>query len=54
MTKGPDGVWRITLQLAAGSYEYKFLVDTDWRDDPANPRKRPNEYGGYNSVCEVM
>jgi 1,4-alpha-glucan branching enzyme len=54
LAKGSDGVWRIPLQLAPGTYEYRFLVDAEWRDDPNNPRKRPNEYGGNNSVCEVM
>jgi hypothetical protein len=54
MTKGPDARWRITLRLAPGTYEYKFLVDTEWREDPSNPRKRPNEHGGVNSICDVV
>lgn len=53
MAKGPDSLWRITLELAPGTYEYKFLVDTEWREDPGNPRKTINESGGFNSICEV-
>jgi hypothetical protein len=54
MTKGSDGLWRITVQLAQGTYEYKFRVDSEWREDPTNPRKTLNEFGGYNSICEVL
>ncbi len=53
MTKGEDGLFRITLKLAPGTYQYKFLIDTEWREDPQNPRKVPNEYGGYNSILDV-
>ena len=54
MTQGRDGTWRITLQLAPGAHQYKFLVDTQWREDPNNPRNIPNEFGGLNSICEVL
>ena len=54
MAKGPDGLWRITLLLAPGTYEYQFLVDAKWRPDPNNPGKRSNKYGNFNSFCEVM
>jgi hypothetical protein len=54
MTKGEDGIFRITLKLAPGTYQYKFLLDTEWREDPVNPRKVLNEYGGYNSICDVV
>ncbi len=54
MTRGPDGLWRATIQMVHGTYEYKFLVDAEWREDPNNGRKTPNESGGYNSVCDVL
>ncbi|MBD3299384.1 MAG: glycoside hydrolase [candidate division Zixibacteria bacterium] len=54
MTKGGDGVWRITVQLAPGTYEYRFLVDEEWRDDPNNARKNLNALGGYDSICAVL
>ncbi len=46
------GVWQTApLALPAGRYLYKFLLDgTRWLDDPANPQKRPDTYGGLNSL----
>lgn len=54
MTKGPYNLWRLTVQLAPGTHEYRFLVDSAWREDPNNPRKIRNEDGGFNSICEVI
>lgn len=36
MKKGPGGVWKKTLMLLPGRYEYKFLVDGQWYHDPEN------------------
>ena len=50
------GVWVADIQgLPPGRYAYKFLVNgTEWRDDPANPRKTPDGQGRYNSVLLVQ
>ena len=48
-----DDGWIITLQINPGEYEYKFIVDGNWMEDPNNPAKRINEYGGYNSIINV-
>lgn len=54
MRKDLDGVWRVTLRLAPGTYEYKFVVNGEsWVDDPVNPRRVPNAQGSMNSVVEV-
>jgi 1,4-alpha-glucan branching enzyme len=53
MVREADGLWRLTLDLAPGLYRYKFLIDSEWHEDPANERKEPNEFGGYNSVIDV-
>ncbi len=54
MFKDLDGVWRLTLKLAPGTYEYKFVVNGhSWVEDPANTRRVPNAQGSMNSVCEV-
>ena len=37
MQKGSDGVFTYETELAHGEYQYKFVVDGDWRTDPANP-----------------
>ena len=54
MTKGPDGLWRVTVQLVHGTYEYKFWVDGVWQCDPSNPRKTQNDLGVPNSICNVL
>jgi len=53
MTKGDDGVFRITLELEPGTYEYKFVVDGTWVEDPGNPDSAPDPYGGANSILTV-
>lgn len=53
MQKGVDGIWRKTLVLPMGDYEYKFWVDGQWRHDPRNERCCPNCFGSLNSVVYV-
>jgi 1,4-alpha-glucan branching enzyme len=53
MEKGADGVWRITLRIKPGRYEYKFVVDGTYMEDPNNPDTVPDPYGGQNSVLTV-
>ena len=36
MGKTSDG-WQLPYVLAAGNYEYKFIVDGNWITDPGNP-----------------
>ncbi|MBU0640982.1 MAG: alpha-glucosidase C-terminal domain-containing protein [Planctomycetes bacterium] len=46
-----DGEWMAELALSTGMHEYKFLVDGDrWLDDPVNTQRRPDGFGGHNSV----
>jgi hypothetical protein len=54
MTKGLDGLWRSSIQLLQGIYQYRFLVDNVSWQDPNNPRTAPNELGGFNSICEML
>lgn len=53
MEKGADGIWRITLSLKPGRYEYKFVVDGDYIEDPNNPDTVPDPFSGQNSVLTV-
>ncbi len=53
LTKGDNGIWRATLELEPGTYEYKFVVDGEWVTDPENPETVPDPYGGENSVLTV-
>ncbi len=52
MKRSGDG-WELQLMLLPGTYEYKFIVDGNWMEDPANPEKRVNQYDTYNSVLNV-
>jgi len=51
--KRKDSVWSLNLDLPPNQYQYKFIVDGEWIEDPMNPLKVMNEYGGTNSVIEV-
>ncbi len=53
MTLADDGLWAVTLELEPGEYEYKFVVDGTWIEDPANPEFISDPYGGKNSVLTV-
>ena len=52
MKKVANG-WKITLELPADYYEYKFIVDGNWITDPSNPLTTENEYAGLNSVLDI-
>jgi len=45
--------WQIYLQLKPGVYMYKFIVDGEWMEDPANPDKIISEFDNYNSILLV-
>jgi 1,4-alpha-glucan branching enzyme len=48
-----DGQWKRALNLVPGRYEYLFVVDGEWRDDPRSGAQVQNPYGGVNSVVDV-
>lgn len=48
-----NGVWQITVELPPGRYEYRFLVDGQWRDDPSCPNLESNAFGTNNAVVVV-
>lgn len=52
MKRVADG-WEMHMTLPPGVYEYKFIVDDNWMEDPANPEKRRNQYNTFNSVLRV-
>lgn len=48
-----DGKWKTTVTLEPGVYEYRFIVDGAWQNDPRCDERRPNEFGSENSVLRV-
>ncbi len=48
-----NGVWNKTVIISPGKYEYKFLVDGQWKEDPQNDQTCPNCFGTQNSVLNL-
>jgi 1,4-alpha-glucan branching enzyme len=53
LKKDKSGTWKKTISLLPGKYEYRLLVDGQWRDDPHCAVRQPNQFGGQNCVCIV-
>ena len=52
MKKTKQGVWKTWMALPPGRYEYRFVVDGEWLNDPEAARV-PNAFGTENSVQSV-
>lgn len=49
-----SGIWERVECLPAGRYQYKFKIDEqNWKEDPNNPQKVDDGYGGFNSLLIV-
>lgn len=53
LKKAADGTWSATLSLAPGEYQYRLLVDGQWRDHPEAAKRVPNPFGTENCVLTV-
>ena len=47
------GIYTATVKLAAGTYQYKFVIDGTWCADPENANAVANDQGTFNSVITV-
>ena len=54
MRKDENGAWKKQVMLSPGNYEYKFLVDGQWKEDPQNDQLHPNCFGTYNNIINVI
>jgi 1,4-alpha-glucan branching enzyme len=56
MKKSKSGDFSVTINLpSGGAYQYKFVADGErWITDPLADRLYANEFGGENSVAEVV
>ena len=50
---GARRVWTKVLHLPPGTYQYRYVVDGEWREDPDNPRVVSGPVGGRYSVLVV-
>ena len=46
-------VWVVTVPLAPGRYQYRFLVDGKWSLDPAALTRIADGFGGANSLLQL-
>jgi 1,4-alpha-glucan branching enzyme len=53
MKKDKEGHWQRILMIPPGRYEYKFLVDGGWRNDPRNRDFCQNCFGTTNNVMTI-
>jgi chromosome partitioning protein len=52
-SEGQARVWTKILQLSPGTYQYRYVIDGEWREDPSNPESISSAVGGRNSVLVV-
>ena len=53
MKSNGNGMWNKSVMIPPGRYEYKFLVDRQWKEDPQNDRMCLNGFGTYNNVLNL-
>ncbi len=50
---GEGRVWTKILNLPPGTYQYRYVVDGEWKEDPTNPRGIDGPIGGRISLLVV-
>ncbi len=53
MRAGTNGTWKVTVWLPVGRYEYRFIADGEWMNDPRARESVQNAFGSTNSVVVV-
>ncbi len=54
MKETGGGVWETSLEIPAGSHQYKFVINGSvWVSDPSNPETADDGQGGKNSVINA-
>ncbi len=48
--RGKNGMWKISLNLNLGQYEYRFFVDGEWQTDPSCSDFVENPFGTSNCL----
>ena len=51
--EGETRIWTKILHLSPGRYQYRYVVDGEWREDPENPEGVASNVGGRNSILVV-
>ena len=53
MRRAEEGFWEKTLLLPPGHYQYKYLVDGQWWNDPQGEAHCANCFGSTNDILHV-
>ena len=53
MKKDKDGMWRTSIKLSPGIYEYKYIVDGIWAQDLPCSNLVQNSFGTFNCVLDI-
>ena len=53
MKRNDKGRWTKVVILTPGHYEYKFLVDGQWENDPNNEQMVSNSFGTLNNIMHA-
>lgn len=53
MLRDNHGVWKKTVMVLPGRYEYRFFADGKWCNDPSSSAKCPNCFGSQNDFIVV-
>ena len=51
--KKANGIYSVTVKLAPGEYQYKFIIGDKWTTDDQNAEFVPNDKGTFNSKLVV-
>jgi 1,4-alpha-glucan branching enzyme len=54
LKKEKKGIWKTSLLLLPGTYQYRFVVDGEWQNDPACTECVGNPFGTLNCVRRVQ
>ena len=54
LKRDAGGLWKGSVRLDPGMYEYKFVINGErWEDDPLNPHRGLNVHGTFKSIRTV-
>ena len=48
-----NSLWEISINLSPGRYEYRFLVDGRWQNDPNCAAFASNPFGSENCIVTL-
>ena len=53
LKKSSAGIWKKMVSLSPGRYEYRFIVDGEWQNDPDCTTCSSNPFGSKNCVLTL-